>query len=141
MNIVFRSGDLPPDAQLVVSQGFSAHSGLVDAPQYAKERFHWLVTEEAPDVLAALTAELLWNWLYIDELWVIPKLRGTGLGRKLMTLAEEFAISRQLQGIWLWTQSWQAEGFYRKLDYVEFTRFENFPRGHARIGFRKTLRS
>jgi hypothetical protein len=57
-----------------------------------------------------------------------------------MALAEEFAAAEKLQGIWLWTQSWQAEGFYRKLDYVEFTRFENFPRGHYRIGFRKTMR-
>jgi hypothetical protein len=56
-----------------------------------------------------------------------------------MQLAEEFAISQSLQGLWLWTQSWQAEGFYKQLGYSQFTRFDNFPRGHWRIGFRKKL--
>lgn len=54
-----------------------------------------------------------------------------------MQLAEEFAISQSLQGLWLWTQSWQAEGFYRQLGYSQFTRFDNFPRRNWRIGFRK----
>ncbi len=89
---------------------------------------------------AVLTAELLWDWLYIDELWVSEELRGMGVGRKLMTLAEEFAASENLVGIWLWTQSWQAESFYKGLDYVEFTRFHHFPRGHSRIGLRKITR-
>ena len=79
--------------------------------------------------------------MYIDELWVSPASRGGGLGRQLMELAEEFARAQRLQGIWLWTQSWQAEGFYRQLGYSEFTRFDEFPKGHSRIGFRKPLNS
>ena len=46
-----------------------------------------------------------------------------------MQLAEEFAVSQSLQGLWLWTQSWQAEGFYRQPGYSQFTRFDNFPGG------------
>ena len=56
-----------------------------------------------------------------------------------MQCVEEFAADESLQGVWLWTQSWQAESFYTKLGYEEFTRFENFPKGHTRIGFRKRL--
>ena len=56
-----------------------------------------------------------------------------------MQLAEEFAAGAALQGIWLWTQSWQADGFYRQLGYSELTRFDDFPKGHSRIGFRKNL--
>ncbi len=88
---------------------------------------------------AVLTADILWDWMYIDELWVSPASRGEGFGRKLMKHAEDFAGSQALRGIWLWTQGWQAEGFYRALGYEEFTRFDGFPKGHSRIGFRKYL--
>ena len=63
--------------------------------------------------------------MYIDELWVSPESRGAGLGRALMLRAEELAKSRGLQGLWLWTQSWQADGFYRQLGYDEFARFDD----------------
>ena len=125
--------------QSVVSDGFQKHSDEQGAPEYKKNRVKWLAFDERKNIQAVLAADILWDWIYIDELWVSPESRGTGLGRKLMRLAEEFAIAQGLQGIWLWTQSWQADGFYRQLGYDEFTRFEDFPKGHSRIGFRKKL--
>ena len=139
MNIEFRRGDLTPSERSVVSAGFLTHTEEQNAPEYKKERVKWLAFDERNDVRAALTADILWDWIYIDELWIFPTLRGEGLGQQLMQLAEDFAVSQSLQGIWLWTQSWQAEGFYRQLGYSQFTRFENFPKGHSRIGFRKIL--
>ena len=139
LNIVFRQGPLTSLEQSVVSQGFHTHSEERSAPEYKKERVKWLAVDERDDMRAALTAEILWDWIYIDELWISRKLRGEGLGRRLMQLAEDFALSRNLRGIWLWTQSWQAEGFYRQLGYTQFTRFDDFPKGHSRIGFRKIL--
>ncbi len=123
----------------MVSEGFHTHSEEQDAPEYKKDRVKWLAFDERKDIGAVLTADILWDWIYIDELWISPDLRGQGLGRRLMQLAEEFAVSQSLQGIWLWTQSWQAERFYKQLGYSQFTRFDNFPKGHSRIGFRKEL--
>lgn len=137
MNIVFSRGELTAAEQSAVSAGFSEHSELVGAPEYAKERLKWTVTDGQSGFVGILTADALWDWLYVDELWVSPRMRNTGLGRRLMEKAEEFAATDNLKGIWLWTQSWQAEGFYRKMGYQEFTRFEDFPRGHYRVGFRK----
>ena len=101
--------------------------------------FKWVGIDDDQQVLAILTIDVLWDWAYVDELWVHPEARGTGLGKRLMNLAEEFAEQRGQSGIWLWTQSWQAEGFYRQLGYEEFTRLEDFPKGYTRIGFRKRL--
>lgn len=123
----------------MVSAGFHAHTEEQAAPEYSKERVKWLAFDERNDIRAVLTADILWDWIYIDELWISPKFRAEGLGRQLMQLAEEFARSQRLQGLWLWTQSWQAEGFYRHLGYSQFTRFDDFPKGHSRIGFRKKL--
>jgi GNAT superfamily N-acetyltransferase len=141
MNIVFFQGELTAAEQTAVTSGFSEHSRLVRAPDYARVRYKWIAEGQQSDLLGALTADVLWDWLYIDELWVRPDIRGAGFGRKLMQEAEDFATGAQLQGVWLWTQSWQAEGFYRKLGYAEFTRFDNFPRGYYRVGFRKALAS
>ncbi|MEE4277245.1 MAG: GNAT family N-acetyltransferase [Halieaceae bacterium] len=139
MNIAFSRGELTAAEQSLVSAGFSEHARHVAAPEYLKDRLKWVVEGHQDGLVGVLTADVLWDWLYIDELWVSSGMRGTGLGRQLMQCAEDFAIREKLEGIWLWTQSWQAEGFYRKLGYIEFTRFERFPRGHCRIGFRKTL--
>ena len=139
VNIEFREGTLTSTEQSVVSEGFQAHSEEQSAPEYGKQHVKWLAFDGQNEIGAVLTADILWGWVYIDELWVSPKLRGQGLGGRLMQLAEEFAASGELQGIWLWTQSWQAEDFYTRLGYNEFTRFDDFPKGHSRIGFRKTL--
>lgn len=139
MKIVFSRGELTVTEQSAVSEGFSEHSRLVSAPDYTKQRFKWTLEGRQSELLGVLTADALWDWLYIDELWISSERRSEGLGKTLMQKAEEFARNAELEGIWLWTQSWQAEGFYRKLGYAEFTRFENFPKGHCRIGFRKAL--
>ena len=139
MKIELRREALTAAEQSTISTGFSAHAEQLDAPEYRKHTLKWLGFDETGNLCVVLTADTLWDWMYIDELWVDENSRGEGLGRQLMQLAETQAQVEGLAGIWLWTQSWQAEDFYLKLGYEEFTRFENFPRGHSRIGFRKSL--
>ena len=139
LKIDFRRGGLTSVEQTVVADGFDAHGDEQGAPEYRKERVSWIAVDGQAETMGVLTADILWDWIYVDELWVSQALRGQGLGRDLMRRMEAFARSEQLEGIWLWTQSWQAEGFYTALGYSPFTRFDNFPRGHSRIGFRKTL--
>lgn len=139
LDVRFDREALTASEQAVVTEGFRVHNEGRGAPDYAKERVKWLVADEREGLKAVLTAEIVWDWIYVDELWVAAELRGTGLGRQLMHLAEEFAENQGLQGIWLWTQTWQAVGFYSRLGYEEFTRFDDFPKGHARVGFRKLL--
>lgn len=139
MAIEFHREGLTPSEQSVVTEGFQKHSDELGAPAYRKERIKWLLSGQENEIQAALTADILWDWAYIDELWVASELRGQGIGQQLMRMAEDFAVSERLEGIWLWTQSWQAEGFYQRLGYEEFTRFDDFPKGYTRIGFRKNL--
>ena len=78
----------------MVSAGFDSHSEEKAAPAYEKKRVKWVAFDEQQYIRAALTAEVLWDWMYIDELWVTPEARGDGLGRQLMQLAEGFAAFR-----------------------------------------------
>lgn len=132
-------GQLPTEEQAIIDAGFQRHSDGRKAPKFSKTRLNWLARSEEGHLVGAVTADVLWDWLYVDELWVDESARGTGLGKQLMRLVEEHAVQAGLTGVWLWTQSWQAADFYKKLGYEEFTRFPDFPRGHERIGFRKTI--
>ncbi|WED23376.1 GNAT family N-acetyltransferase [Vibrio sp. JC009] len=137
--INFTKGALDAKKQDELTAGFESHSHTQMAPPYLKERLNWTVENENGNLIGALTADLLWGWLYIDELWVDESCRGSGLGRQLMERAEEYARLQELSGLWLWTQSWQAPAFYQRLGFEEFTRFDHFPAGHSRIGLRKPL--
>ncbi|HIF9341218.1 TPA: GNAT family N-acetyltransferase [Photobacterium damselae] len=137
--IQFAQGALTSQHQAELSVGFESHSETQSAPPYHKEKINWTVENEQGKLVAVLTADILWQWLYVDELWVDESCRGTGMGKQLMAKAEAYAKEQHLSGLWLWTQSWQAPKFYQSLGFEEFTRFDNFPTGHSRIGLRKFL--
>lgn len=86
----------------------------------------------------------LWGWtsfsfLHVDVLFVPESLRGTGLGSRLMQMAEREAIRRGCGGVWLDTFSFQAREFYEKLGYEVFGSIENYPPGHSRFFLKKAL--
>ena len=83
-----------------------------------------------------------WTWgsaCEIRYLWVHPRERRKGLGRRLMQEAEQEACSRGCETIILETYDAQAVAFYQKLGYDVFAIAENYPRGHAKWYMRKKL--
>jgi len=118
--------------------GINAAACALNAPPYEEELFGLQAVQDGRAV-GHLTSKIIWEWLYVDLLWVEPAFQKHGIGTKLMRRAEAFACERKLVGAYCWTQSWQAPKFYKKLGYEEFVQFSNFPRGHQRIGFRKYL--
>jgi GNAT superfamily N-acetyltransferase len=79
------------------------------------------------------------GWAYIDLLWVREAKRGKGLGKRLMQRAEQEALQRGCHSAFLWTQDFEAPGFYEKLGYQRFVTFEDFIPGHQRLGFMKRI--
>lgn len=98
-----------------------------------------LVRDEAGAVIGGLWGRTARGWLYVD-LFGLPKtLRGTGLGTRLLRMAEQEARVRGCIGIWLDTFSFQARPFYEKLGLSVFGQIDNFPEGHTRFFLSRRL--
>ena len=137
--IQFKAGILEPSEQDIITAGFARDTDELSAPHYEKTRLNWLAYSNKEVLVGAVTADVLWDWIYIDELWVDTGFRGQGIGKTLMMEVENYAKSHQLKGLWLWTQSWQAEDFYRNLGYKEFTRFPDFQKVTTELDFVNNL--
>jgi GNAT superfamily N-acetyltransferase len=74
----------------------------------------------------------IYDWLFVELLFVPEQLRGQGLGAELLTRAEAEARSRGCIGAWLDTFDFQARGFYEKLGYELAGTIPDHPRGGAR---------
>jgi GNAT superfamily N-acetyltransferase len=95
----------------------------------------------APDraIVGGVIAEVYWEWLHIDLLWVKDELRGRGYGHRLLTRVEQEARQRGARHAYLDTFSFQAPDFYERHGYRVFGELANFPHGHQRYFLTKRL--
>jgi len=82
-------------------------------------------------ILGLLTGYTAWGWLFVDTLWVSEKQRGKSLGKTLLAKAETEARKRGARNAYLYSYSFQAPGFYRKLGYRQFGKLKDLPKGHS----------
>ena len=91
-------------------------------------------------LVGGLVGATYWQWLYVDIFWIHESYRGGGYGRSLITAAEQEAIKRGCQYVYLDTFSFQAPEFYQKLGYDVFGELADFPTGHTRFFLQKDLK-
>jgi GNAT superfamily N-acetyltransferase len=96
-----------------------------------------LVRDDKNEIVGGLIASTYWGWLDIDDLWVTENLRGQGLGRRLLRMAEEEARARGCSRAKLRTFSFQARGFYEKEGYRVVGELEDYPPGETFHWMRK----
>lgn len=94
---------------------------------------------EKDSIVCGLWGGSSYDWLFIQLLVVPEALRGQGVGRKLMLLAEAEASCRGCSAVWLDTFEFQARSFYERLGYTCFGQLENYPKGFARFFMQKPL--
>lgn len=90
-------------------------------------------------IQGGLWAVSYWRWLFIDQLFVPPALRGQGLGTDLLKRAEATALERNCIGVWLLSFSFQAPGFYLRHGYTQFGTISDYPPGHDCGYFHKRI--
>ncbi len=94
---------------------------------------------ETGRVIGGLWGRTVYDWLFVEFLFVPEHLRGRGLGTTLLRTAEEEAVARECIGACLDTFDFNAPGFYRKLGYEEFAALDSPRRGFKRHFLAKRL--
>ena len=77
------------------------------------------------------------NWTFVDFLYLDPACRGRDLGTKLMAEVEKFARQNDCLGVHLYTWSFEAPEFYKKMGYSVFGELHDHPKGASRIFLKK----
>jgi GNAT superfamily N-acetyltransferase len=96
-----------------------------------------IVKDQAGEYIGGLLANIFWNWLEIEYLYIPQELRGKGIGTQLLQKAERIAISRGCMSCFLTTFAFQARIFYEKHGFTVVGRLENYPPGSAYFWMRK----
>ena len=126
-----------PALRDVIYDNFAAHSAAKGLP--GDFRLLCIRMERDGVLLGGLMGRTGRGWLAIDLLALPMSEHGTGVGTRLMAMAEQEAIARGCRGAVLYTAQFQAPGFYEKLGYTEFGRLPHDEPALTRIWFRKTL--
>lgn len=112
-------------------------SGLIRFNRQQAGPFHYARTvltarDGKKRLLGGLIMQSYWRETYIELLWLAPRARRLGLGRRLVQEAERRARRRGSLLIHLNTYSFQAPGFYEKLGFRRFGGMAGSPRGESR---------
>ncbi|WP_428944663.1 GNAT family N-acetyltransferase [Pantoea sp. FN060301] len=83
--------------------------------------------DESGAMVGGLIASIKGLWLCIDYLWVSESVRGSGLGSKLIAIAEQEGKHRECRHALVDTFSFQALPFYIKQGYQCQMTLPDFP--------------
>jgi len=127
-----------PQARAVVERGLEDFNERF-VGQRAYDKFEAYARDESNEVVGGMCGQSGMDWLYIDYLWINESRRGSGLGTRLLALAEQEARARHCHGVFLYTYSFQALAFYEKCGFTVMGTLDHCPAGHQRIYLSKTV--
>ena len=84
------------------------------------------------ELIGGLWGRTVYDWLFVEFLFVPEHLRGQRLGTALLRTAEQAALARDCMGVCLDSFDFQAPGFYRKLGYEVVAVLDSPRRGFKR---------
>lgn len=110
---------------------------------FMAEPLHIFVFDLEDHLIGGITGRThaLREWLEILVLWVDEAYRRTGIGRELISRAEDEARNRGYRYARLASSDYQAPVFYRKVGYIEFGKLANCPSGDTAYYFWKRIGS
>ena len=109
------------------------------AGSYRIHQVRLAIRADDGSLIAGLLGLCYWNILHVDLLWVDPEHRRAGCGKALLQRAEEIALERGCNVVYLFTYSFQAPVFYKKQGYEVFGTLENAPAEFSTTWFAKHL--
>jgi len=139
MNYTFHL-DLNPSPQdlKIITDGLTEHATTAtDKPSF--QPIACFARNERNEIVGGIQGYINWNWLNVFLLWVSDKIRGQGLGKKLMDQIETKAKEKGCKLAHVVTYSFQAKPFYESLGYEVFATLEDYPPGHQKFFLKKKL--
>ena len=97
-------------------------------------------SEEMRQQAKRASAEIFWNALYIDIVWVDEDHRRRGYGAALLRRAEDAGRAESCDVAYLSTFDFQAPGFYERSGYDVLGELQDVPPGSRSRWFCKKLR-
>jgi ribosomal protein S18 acetylase RimI-like enzyme len=117
----------PPEEEGILSENIFQEA--VKARGMSRNQpFSFMIKDEMGNLQGGITGTTYYGYLYIELLWVAPKLRKLKWGTKLMEAAEKLAKELSCTYLCVTTMDWEAMPFYKKLGYqLDYTHdgFEN----------------
>ena len=112
---------------------------LEDYDAWIRDGEMWVLEGRGGGVVGVLVMRSIEDRMFVDNVAVAPGQQGRGLGRRLMTFAEERAKEAGLSEIRLYTNEKMHENltFYGKLGFGEIDR--RLDGGYPRVFMRKRL--
>jgi GNAT superfamily N-acetyltransferase len=113
---------------------------LLDFSAEVQAKHVW-VAQEGQRIVGAIVQYETERGFYIDTVAALPASQGMGVGKALLTFAEEEARRRGCNSIYLCTNSKMTENqvFYPRIGYFEYER--KHEAGYDRVFYSKTLTS
>ncbi|MBL4585152.1 MAG: GNAT family N-acetyltransferase [Pseudomonadales bacterium] len=103
------------------------------------EKISSFVKTEDGLVVGGILAQINWDWMHVQGLWIDDSIRADGWGSKLMAKLEQYALTKGIAHIRLETTSFQALDFYLKLGYSVFGELPDMPAGHTSYFLQKAI--
>ena len=126
-------------AQAVIDKGLNGYN-LEQAGYWDWRALAVLASDpETSEVLGGILGRTSLGLLFIDLVYLPDAVRGSGLGSRMLALAEAEALERGCRRGVLYTISFQAPGFYERHGWREFGRIPCDPPGTARVFMTKEL--
>lgn len=135
---IFLQEDFNPTVNEAIVQGLQKYN----LPFFKQEDLHFFVIymkNAQSEVIGGLCGDILGKCACVDYMWVEEKLRGQGIGTKLIATLEHYAKNKNCDAIQLFTYDFQAEHFYKKLGFDCIGRIPKWIENHDTVFFRKTL--
>jgi GNAT superfamily N-acetyltransferase len=133
-----RVEDDPADADIaVVDDALAAFT--VDAAGHDEPRPLAVFARRGDTVIAGVHGATWGGCCELVSLWVGEQMRGRGLGRALLTAAEDRARARGCHQVVLFTHGFQTPDLYTSSGYDLVGQVEDYPAGSAAYWFRKRL--
>lgn len=106
---------------------------------YGKQQLNLVAREPGGIAIGIAKGYSLWEWFYLERLFVREASRRKGVGKLLLHAAEREAKLLGCRAIHLDTFSFQALDFYLRHGYRIFGQLKNYPSEHIRYSLFREL--